>query len=106
MKITHTNGDGCDTNTLPDVDAMLMEKSKELHELFSTYNRQLLLVGEMKAADGKSSESGCAFFHVAKVGTPQEEIAKGYGKFWWRANGFILGMTEGNLCVAPNIKPE
>jgi hypothetical protein len=106
MKITHANGNEVETNVLPDVDAILMEKSKELHELFASYNRQLMLVGEMKPKADISSEQGCVFFHVAKIDAPQEIINEAFGKFWWRLNGFTLNLSNGNLYIAKNQKPE
>ena len=81
-----------------------MEKSKELHELFATYNRQLLLVGEMKAKVDMTAENGCVFFHVTPIGSSPEKINESYGKFWWRINGFILGMSNGNLYIAKKDK--
>ncbi len=58
MKIKHVDGREVDTDTLSDVDSLLMEKSKELHELFAMYNRQLFLVGEMRGHPSNTLERG------------------------------------------------
>ena len=106
MKITHVDGEEINTDKFADVDAMLMEKSKELYELFRTYDRQLLLVGEMKGSENTSSLNGCVFFHVAKIDSSPEELKNAYRKFWWRSNGYIHGMSGGNLYIANHDKTE
>ena len=106
MKIDHASGTSVETDTLPDVDALLMEESKKLHTLFAQYNRQLFLIGEMKGSDTRTASSGCVFFHIGAPGikdTP-EEFGKAINIFWGRADGYIRGMSNGNLGIG-NIPP-
>jgi len=106
MNITHVDGHKVDTDKLGDVDAILMEKSKELHALFASYNRQMLIVGEMKFSEKTTSEHGGVFFHVAKEDSSEETIRMAYGKYWWRVNGSIMKMTNGELYIARTNPPS
>jgi hypothetical protein len=101
MKIEHANGTSIDTDTLPDVDAILMEESRKLHALFAQYNRQLLLVGEMKAAEGRTAQSGCVFFHICSpsMQNSAEEFGKAMNMFYARTDGYIRSMSNGQLGI-------
>jgi len=46
MKITHKNGEVTDTDKLSDIDAMLIEKAKEIRDISKQSNRQLFLLTE------------------------------------------------------------
>ena len=90
MKVEYVNGKSVDTDKLPDVDALLLEGSKELHALFVKYNRQLFLVGEMKSMEDKTASNGCVFFHVGNMNIEEnpEEFKKAIGMYygrllWW-----------------------
>ena len=101
MKIEHVTGTSVETNTLPDADATLMEESKKLHALFAQYNRQLFLVGEMKAAEGRTAHSGCVFFHI---GAPEmkdspKEFGQAMNLFYARTDGYIRSMSNGQLGI-------
>ena len=108
MKIEHVTGTSIDTDTLPDVDAILMEKSKELHDLFAKYNRQLFLTGEMKATQNNTSRSGCVFYHM---GSPElknnpEELNIAIHTFFARLDGHIRGVSAGGLGIGPTQPPQ
>jgi hypothetical protein len=101
MKLEHTNGETVNTDNLPDVDALLMEASKALHEQFAKYNRQLLLVGEMKSTEDKSSSDGCVFFHVGEPGIEKnpEVFNKAIGRYYERINGYVRMMSNHSLGI-------
>lgn len=100
MEINHINGTGVDTDKLSDVDAILMEESAKLHKLFSKYDRQLTLIGEMKSTEGTSSEDGCSFFHIAKSDDDELTIQKRFDRFVKRMDRFIRKFTHGSLFIA------
>lgn len=100
MEITHNSGDTVNTDKLSDVDALLMEESKKLYDLFHKYNRQLLLLGEMKSSEITTKEQGCSFFHVMpKTATP-DEINKGFHMYFWRLDGFLRMISQGKMFIA------
>jgi hypothetical protein len=101
MEITHANGKSVDTDKLPDVDALLMEGSKALHELFAKYNRQLFLIGEMKSTEDKSASNGCSFFHLCSKETSEdpEAMQKAVGAYYGRIDGYIRGMSNHSLGI-------
>jgi len=111
MKIDHASGTSVETDTLPDVDALLMEESKKLHTLFAQYNRQLFLIGEMKPDEKTPSKNGCVFFHIGPLGMKDdpETFGKAVDMFYGRMDGFIRGMSNGNLGIGhippPQVKP-
>lgn len=106
MKIEHVNGCEVDTDILPDVDAMLMEESKKLHETFAKYNRQLCLIGEMKGSND-STKCGCVFFHIGHPKMEKEESAINYDKFMRSIHNFVFGFTNGAYILGsnPNFEP-
>lgn len=99
MKITHVDGVTVDTDTLSDIDALLMEESKKLHELYAKYNRQLFLVGEMKNHPDSTAKQGGVFFHVADESSPEPVIVDAWNSFYWRLNCFIEKMSNGHLFI-------
>ena len=101
MKIEHVTGTSVDTDTLPDVDALLMEESKKLHALFAQYNRQLFLVGEMKAREDRTAQSGCVFFHIGppEMKDTPEMFGKAMNMFYSRTDGYIRSMSNGQLGI-------
>jgi len=101
MKIEHLTGTSVDTDSLPDVDALLMEESKKLHALFSQYNRQLLLIGEMKASKTRSHQEGCSFFHIMEKQEPPnaEELNAAINMFYARTDASIRTMSGGRLGI-------
>lgn len=99
MEINYVNGGSVNTDKLNDVDAILMEESAKLHKLFAQYNRQLVLVGEMKSTEDTSAEDGCSFFHVGKTNDDEQTIRKGVNRFMKRIDGFIRTFTQGNLFI-------
>lgn len=106
MEINHLTGGGVDTDKLNDVDALLMEESAKLHKLFAQYNRQLFLIGEMKATKDTSAEEGCAFFHVDnKMSDDVSVVAKSFNRFVGRIDGFLRTFTRGQLFIAQNKFP-
>ena len=111
MKLEHVNGKTVDTDKLPDVDAILMEASKELHALFAKYNRQLFLVGEMKSMEDKSAACGCSFFHLGAPGIEKdpEALQKAAGMYYGRIDGYIRGMSNHALGIGrippPQVEP-
>lgn len=107
MEINHVGGGAVETDKLNDVDALLMEESAKLHKLFAQYNRQLFLIGEMKATKDTSAEDGCAFFHVDnKVHDDTSVVAKTFNRFIARIDGFLRTFTRGQLFVAQNNFPK
>ena len=105
MEIKHCGGTTVETDKLPDVDAMLMEESKKLHETFKKYNRQLFLVGEMKAKEQQPSIQGCVFFHIMAEDPEDpkkvdpEIYRKSSSVYWGRVDGYIRGMTNHQLGI-------
>jgi hypothetical protein len=101
MEIKHVNGNTVDTDKLPDVDALLMEASKELHSLFAKYNRQLFLVGEMKSTEDNPTSNGCMFFHLGALGLEKdpESIQKAAGMYYGRIDGYIRSMSNHTLGI-------
>jgi len=60
MKINHSPGskvETTDTNKLPDIDALILEKSEELKQLCSDSRRQCLVIVDAKGAEDGSSYS-------------------------------------------------
>jgi hypothetical protein len=100
MNIEHVNGTTTDTNTLNDVDAELMEASKNIHALFAKYGRQMLIIGEMKSSDVTTAEQGCAFFHVGIKDPTPDEFNKAMHKYLWRLDGFINMISRGEMFLA------
>lgn len=106
MEIKHLTGGVVDTDKLNDVDAILMEESAKLHKLFSQYNRQLFLIGEMKATKDTSTEEGCAFFHIDnKISEDTSVVAKAFNRFIGRIDGFLRTFTRGQLIISKNKFP-
>lgn len=104
MEIKHVTGTSVETDKLPDVDALLMEESKKLHTLFKQYNRQLFLVGEMRAKEEQPTIQGCVFFHVMPENpgnTPvdPEAFQKASGMYWGRVDGYIRAMSNHRLGI-------
>lgn len=112
MEIKHCGGTSVETDKLPDVDALLMEESKKLHGLFKQYNRQLFLVGEMKAKEQMPSIRGCVFFHIMPESPedPKKVDPEMYGKasgvYWGRVDGYIRGMTNHKLGIGVILPPQ
>ncbi len=102
MKITHADGVIVDTDKLCDVDALLLEESAKLHKLFAKYNRQLLLLGEMKGSDEfNMNKSGTSFFHIMDPNvtvTPEVRDEK-YNKYISRIHGFVQTISQGYLGI-------
>jgi hypothetical protein len=111
MKLEHVNGKTVETDKLPDVDALLMEASKGLHELFAKYNRQLFLVGEMKSTEDKPASNGCVFFHLGEPGIDKnpEVMQKAVGLYYGRIDGYIRSMSNHSLGIGrippPQVEP-
>ena len=101
MKLEYVNGKTVETDKLPDVDALLMEASKGLHELFAKYNRQLFLVGEMKSMEDKPASVGCVFFHLCTKETSEnpEAMSKVVNAYYGRIDGYIRGMSNHALGI-------
>lgn len=100
MEINHIDGSTVNTNNLNDVDAILMEESAKLYKLFSKYNRQLVLLGEMKATEQGPSEVGCIFFNVDSLDCDKEDLPKKVDKFILRVDRFLYQFSNGQLRVA------
>ena len=111
MKIKHVTGTSVDTDTLPDVDALLMEESKKLHGLFAQYNRQLFLTGEMKPSEKITAQQGCVFFHIGSPGLQNspEEHGKAINIYYSRLDAHIKSLTGGQLGIGrippPQVEP-
>ncbi len=108
MKIEHAGGSSVETNNLPDVDAILMEECQKLHALFSKYNRQLFLIGEMIAKEGLTANNGCSFFHIT---TPEnaknpDVFNKDLNRYYGRIDGHIRGMSRQTLGIGRIPPPE
>jgi hypothetical protein len=110
MKLEHVSGASVETDKLPDVDALLMEASKGLHELFAKYNRQLFLVGEMKSTEDKPASNGCVFFHVGEMGLQDDKkkFNEALGRYYGRIDGYIRAMSNHSLGIGriPPPQPE
>ena len=97
----HNDGTVVDTDKLNDVDALLLEECKKLHLLFVQYNRQLFLVGDMKnGISPETNKNGTIFFHVCPPTQSSEEISKNWHTYYWRINGFLDKITNGQLYIA------
>jgi len=104
MKIEHVDGRVVDTTNMTDIDALLLEESKKLQELYAKYNRQLFLAGEVKATPESPARSGVVFFHV---GNPDDkELGKAWNTYFWRLNAFIMQMSNGNLFIGHTNPPQ
>lgn len=114
MEIKHVTGEVINTDNLSDVDALLMEESKKLHELFQKYNRQLFLVGEMKGAPDAQHRNS-VFFHIMPLNpedpkkVDQAAYREASGRYWGRVDGYIRGMTNHQLGIGvippPQVQP-
>ena len=102
MIIEHVNNTSVDTDKLSDVDSLLLEKTSELQKLYAQYNRQVLIVGEVKSHPDTSSENGGCFFHIAELTDPLETKTKKYYSYWKRLNGFLLNLSDGKVFVGVN----
>jgi hypothetical protein len=108
MEITHCDGTKVDTDKLGDVDALLMEESAKLHKLFAQYNRQLLLVGEMKGLENDSANitgSGTSFIHIAPLVSTQEVQITQFNKYISRIHSFIYAISRGSLGIRKMLEP-
>lgn len=108
MKIEHVTGTSIETDTLPDVDAMLMEESKKLHALFAKYNRQLFIAGEMKPSETLTAKDGCVFFHVGppEIKDNPDEFANAWNSYYSRLDRFIRGLSNGTLGIGRIPPPQ
>lgn len=97
MEIRHLDGSTTNTNELADIDALLMEESKKLHELFAKYNRPMVLIGEMKPFT--NTRGGCVFFHFATEDSTLEQQQENFDKCIRNVDGFIRSITQNKLCI-------
>ena len=101
MQIEHTSGDITNTDKLTDADALLMETSQNLHELFCRYNRQLLIVGEMRVCEGGT---GGIFFSISPKGTAKknpEKYRHSAAQFMDRLDTCVRIMSHNQLSIQP-----
>jgi hypothetical protein len=107
MEITHLDGAKVNTDKLGDVDALLMEESAKLHKLFVQYNRQLLLVGEMKGLENNKTDAkfGTSFFHIAPLDSTQEVQIKQFTKYISRIHWLIYTISRGSLGIGKMPEP-
>jgi hypothetical protein len=98
-----------DTDKLPDVEAMIMEKSEELRDLCFKSCRQMLLVVDAK---GTGEGGGCQFWNM-KMATPEmkdipdgtkmvndtEEKNRAYTNILSMADQFVGSLTQGKVRV-------
>ena len=96
-----------DTNKLPDVEAMIMEKSEELRELCFNACRQMLLVVDAK---GEQKGGGCQFWNMKtppikdvpdgeKMVNDTEEKNRAYQNILSMADQFVGSLTQGKVRV-------
>lgn len=97
MEITHTTGEKINTDTLPDVEAMIMEKSEELRKLCADNHRHLLLI-----VDAKGTKSRMTHFWSMK--TKEEMTAKEYSEsynvFFDSINNFVKIFSRNTIALA------
>jgi len=108
MEITHINGKKIDTNALPDVDAILIEENKKLHELYAKYNRQLILLGDVKGSLEQVTTRGCAFFHIGdpSIINDTTKYGEAYSSIISKIDWFLRSISRDNLFVAKRISSE
>lgn len=101
MEIKHVDGTSVNTDQLGDVDALLLEESAKLYKLFVKYNRQVLLLGEMRAsADATLDKSlGGSFFHLCKETDNQEIKNNKFFAYLNRIDGFVRMFTRNQFFI-------
>jgi hypothetical protein len=106
MKITHTDGKVTETDKLPDVDAMILEKSEEFRNLCLDTKRQFVLLVDYKGGENGKSLS---FWNLKMKDTDTENpesMNKAYNNFFDIINNFISGFTKGYLFLGRRANNE
>jgi len=96
MKISHYDGSVSDTDKMNDVDALLVEKMKELHELHVKYGKQVVI---LSASGGKYGS--CHFHMIDEDKKHTEEAKNAFDSFMNRLDWFVLTFTGKRFSIAP-----
>lgn len=97
-----------DTDKLPDVEAMIMEKCEELRQLCFNSKRQILIIADAK---GRENGVGCNFWNLRtsnmsdvkdmeKVNSDEEENKKAFINLFSMVSGFAMSMSGGQMALA------
>jgi hypothetical protein len=89
-----------DTDTLPDVEAMILEKSEELRQMCANAKRQVLIVVDAKGAE----KGGGTFFWslIMSKGNPltqKEDYVRAIETLMTSVNCAVQGITEQQLGI-------
>lgn len=106
MIIKNADGRIIDTDTLPDVNAMIAEKCEELRILCCNEKRQLVIV-----VDSRGNEDGhlSTFWNIKGRkynDNDQNTITRSYNQIISMLNGFISTISNGNLGIFSKNKNE
>ena len=97
MIIKHTDGVEVDTEKLPDIDALILERAEELRKLCESANRIFLLQidtrGNQRLTSFWNLKSG-PDIHDAMASESFSKIAKGI-------HNYFMNSTNGNLGLYP-----
>lgn len=95
MNIPTTNKGIISTDSMPDIKALIAEKSEELFRLCAANNIKCALMTD-----------GILFHHYAdKKGAPRTWENIEMRKFWGMINSYVINISGGSLAIKPNI-PE
>jgi hypothetical protein len=101
MKIHHIQGSrnpSTDTNKLPDIEALILEKSEELRKLCNEAKRQCLIVVDAK---GKEDKTAFSFWNIQmRDGDPlnnQEDHARAFNNLFGCIHQYTMTMTHGQV---------
>ena len=107
MIVKHITGNETDTDKLPDVEAMILEKAEELRKICFDNNRQCVILTDSK---GMRNGGFTSFWNLKEA----EAIVDGNGKWdpkqhqdsfnhiLWGVNVFVLGLTNGAVTLRQN----
>lgn len=103
MKIKHSGISTIsetDTDKLPDVDALIIEKSEELRLLCTTAKRQCLILVD---ANGKEDGSAHSFWNIQlKTGEPKTnaiDFARSANNMLTMINSYVYTFTNGQYII-------
>lgn len=103
MKIDFTDGHCIDTDKLPDADALLLEETNKLRQLYEKYNRQLYLVAEIRAHANYNMDPGICFYNFGpdSLKDDHQKLRIEIARCMARLNNCIRFTTNETLHIVP-----
>ena len=105
MKLNHVDGEVTDTDKLPDIQALILEKAEELRVLCCNERIQLLLLVDIKhpeIIEDKKFACVSSFWNIKTKewdSNPEKEFPMAIDKFFIIVNKFIHTFSKGTLHI-------